>query len=122
MSDVREFNTRPVGSPGAESPLAWSYQRQGTPPREAKPGVTLREKAFLGHLVLRVVQLDEAFLEAAAQRGGRRERGRTAGQREQHHSSSSGSTGWMAADSPALRSPCSTCSATGCSHVPILAL
>ncbi|SFH92973.1 sarcosine oxidase subunit gamma [Modicisalibacter xianhensis] len=65
MSDVREFNTRPAGSPGAESPLAWSFQRQGTPPREAKPGVTLREKAFLGHLVLRggAIVLDEAVRE-----------------------------------------------------------
>lgn len=65
MSDVREFDTRPAGSLSAESPLTWSCQRRGTPPRETKAGVMLREKAFLGHLVLRggAIILDEAVRE-----------------------------------------------------------
>lgn len=65
MSEVREFNTRPAGNPSAESPLAWSFHRRGTPPREANAGVMLREKAFLGHLVLRggAIALDEAVRE-----------------------------------------------------------
>lgn len=65
MSDVKEFDTRPAGSPSAESPLAWSFHRRGTPPREAGAGVTLREKAFLGHLILRggAIVLDEAVRE-----------------------------------------------------------
>ncbi|WP_136066593.1 sarcosine oxidase subunit gamma [Modicisalibacter radicis] len=64
MSDVREFDTRPAGHPSAESPLAWSFHRQA-PPREAGAGVTLREHAFLGHLVLRggAIVLDEAVRE-----------------------------------------------------------
>ena len=64
MSDVREFDTRPAGGPSAESPLAWSFHRQA-PPREANAGVTLREKAFLDHLVLRggAIVLDEAVRE-----------------------------------------------------------
>ncbi|GHB01372.1 sarcosine oxidase subunit gamma [Modicisalibacter luteus] len=65
MSDVKEFDTRPTGSPSSESPLAWSFHRRGTPPREASAGVTLREKAFLGHLILRggAIVLDEAVRE-----------------------------------------------------------
>ena len=83
-----------------------------------------REELWLARAVERGAErlvVDEGVLEAAAQRGGRRERRGVAGQREQRQSSSSGSTGWMAADSPALRRPLSTCSATGCSHVPIRA-
>lgn len=65
MSDVREFDTRPAGNLSAESPLAWSVHRQGTPPREARAGIMLREKAFLGHLILRggAIVLDEAVRE-----------------------------------------------------------
>ncbi|GAB2783934.1 sarcosine oxidase subunit gamma family protein [Halomonas shantousis] len=64
MSEVREFDTRPAGHPSAESPLAWSFHRQ-VPPREASAGVTLREHAFLGHLILRggAIVLDEAVRE-----------------------------------------------------------
>lgn len=64
MSDVREFDTRPTGHPSAESPLAWSFHRKA-PPREAGAGVTLREHAFLGHLILRggAIVLDEAVRE-----------------------------------------------------------
>ncbi len=64
MSDVKEFDTRPAGHPSAESPLAWSFHRQA-PPREANAGVTLREHAFLGHLILRggAIVLDEAVRE-----------------------------------------------------------
>lgn len=65
MSDVKEFDTRPAGNPSAESPLAWTFQRQGMPSRDANPGVRLREKPFLGHLTLRggAIILDEAVRE-----------------------------------------------------------
>ncbi|WP_447530357.1 sarcosine oxidase subunit gamma [Vreelandella sp. TE19] len=63
VSNVQEFNTVPDGNPAVESPLAWSYQQQATPEaRQASPGVVLREKALMGHLVLRggAIVLDEA--------------------------------------------------------------
>ncbi|XKH59092.1 sarcosine oxidase subunit gamma family protein [Halomonas sediminis] len=65
MSDVKEFDTRPAGNPSAESPLAWTFHRQGVLPRDANAGVRLREKSFLGHLILRggAIILDEAVRE-----------------------------------------------------------
>ncbi|PRY64866.1 sarcosine oxidase subunit gamma [Vreelandella songnenensis] len=63
MSNVREFNTVPEGNPQVESPLAWSYRQHPVPGAGSqRAGVTLREKALLGHLVLRggAIVLDEA--------------------------------------------------------------
>lgn len=65
MSEVKEFDTRPAGKVNTESPLAWSLQRQKTLPCDDHAGVTLNEKAFLGHLILRggAITLDEAVRE-----------------------------------------------------------
>ncbi|MGO2241740.1 MAG: sarcosine oxidase subunit gamma [Halomonas sp.] len=62
MSNVREFNTVPDGNPQVESPLAWSYQQYPASRASGQAGVVLREKALLGHLVLRggAIVLDEA--------------------------------------------------------------
>ncbi|CAM3531477.1 sarcosine oxidase subunit gamma [Halomonas casei] len=63
MSNVREFNTVPDGHPSVESPLAWSYQQHPAPRANGlHTGIVLREKALLGHLVLRggAIVLDEA--------------------------------------------------------------
>ncbi|RUR54298.1 sarcosine oxidase subunit gamma [Vreelandella populi] len=62
VSNVREFNTVPNGNPKVESPLAWSYQQHPAPRASGQAGVVLREKALLGHLVLRggAIVLDEA--------------------------------------------------------------
>lgn len=45
-----------------ESPLAWSYHHSGRPTVSAKSRVVLRERAMLGHLILRggAIVLDEA--------------------------------------------------------------
>ncbi|MBZ5487546.1 sarcosine oxidase subunit gamma family protein [Halomonas aquamarina] len=60
-ASAREFNTVPAGNPGVESPLAWSYRQQKVS-SPASAGVVLREKALLGHMVLRggAIVLDEA--------------------------------------------------------------
>ncbi|RUR31233.1 sarcosine oxidase subunit gamma [Vreelandella nanhaiensis] len=63
VSNVREFNTQPEGNPLVESPLAWSYRHHPAPRGNGQhAGVVLREKALLGHLVLRggAIALDEA--------------------------------------------------------------
>ncbi|UYF99837.1 MULTISPECIES: sarcosine oxidase subunit gamma [unclassified Halomonas] len=63
MSNVsaKQFNTVPAGNPAVESPLHWSYQQQKST-HSANAGVVLREKALLGHVVLRggAIVLDEA--------------------------------------------------------------
>ncbi|WP_252108093.1 MULTISPECIES: sarcosine oxidase subunit gamma family protein [unclassified Halomonas] len=63
MSNVsaKQFDTVPAGNPAVESPLCWSYQQQKTA-NSANAGVVLREKALLGHVVLRggAIVLDEA--------------------------------------------------------------
>ncbi|WP_322529193.1 sarcosine oxidase subunit gamma family protein [Salinicola sp. LHM] len=65
MSEIREFDCRPNDQTGAESPLAWSFQRGPAPAADAQAGVTLRESAFMGHLILRggAIVLDEAVRE-----------------------------------------------------------
>jgi sarcosine oxidase, subunit gamma len=46
----------------AESPLAWSYRKTGRPAVSQQSRVVLRERAMLGHLILRggAIVLDEA--------------------------------------------------------------
>lgn len=69
MSNAQQFDTRPVvgnaGEIAVESPLAFSRHRSGAPKAKASTGVTVRERAFLGHLVLRggAIVLDEALRE-----------------------------------------------------------
>ncbi len=65
MSDINVYDTRPVDTMPMASPLSWSYQRSGMPDAGAQAGVTLEEKPFLGHLILRggAIVLDEAVRE-----------------------------------------------------------
>ncbi|SFU96355.1 sarcosine oxidase subunit gamma [Halomonas korlensis] len=60
--NVRTFETHPEATVPAESPLAWSYHHSGRPSASAKSRVVLRERAMLGHLILRggAIVLDEA--------------------------------------------------------------
>lgn len=66
MSNVATFDTRTETKIPVESPLAYSYRRSGAPAPTAKSRVVLRERPFLGHLVLRggAIVLDEAVREA----------------------------------------------------------
>ncbi|MFC3284749.1 sarcosine oxidase subunit gamma [Litchfieldella rifensis] len=63
MSKVAVFDTRTEANIPVESPLAYSYQRSGGPTAGAQSAVTLKERAFLGHLILRggAITLDEAL-------------------------------------------------------------
>ncbi|ATJ81793.1 sarcosine oxidase subunit gamma [Halomonas beimenensis] len=65
MSNVATFDTRTEAKIPVESPLAYSYRRSGAPAPTAKSRVVLRERPFLGHLVLRggAIVLDEAVRE-----------------------------------------------------------
>ncbi|PMR72749.1 sarcosine oxidase subunit gamma [Billgrantia endophytica] len=68
MSDpvaTTAFDTRPDTSVPTESPLAWSYHETGCPGVSQKSRVVLRERAMLGHLILRggAIALDEALRE-----------------------------------------------------------
>jgi sarcosine oxidase, subunit gamma len=56
------YDARPDTQVPAESPLAWSYQNSGRPSVSQKSRVVLRERAMLGHLILRggAIVLDEA--------------------------------------------------------------
>ena len=65
MSDVKEFETRPADTSKAESPLEWSVHEQKSLPHASNPGVTISEKPFLGHLILRggAIVMDEAVRE-----------------------------------------------------------
>ena len=56
------YDARPEAEVPAESPLAWSYHRTGRPAVSQKSRVVLRERAMLGHLILRggAIVLDEA--------------------------------------------------------------
>ncbi|EWH02396.1 sarcosine oxidase subunit gamma [Halomonas sp. BC04] len=56
------YDARPDTEVPAESPLAWSYQNSGLPSVSQKSRVVLRERAMLGHLILRggAIVLDEA--------------------------------------------------------------
>ncbi|MBB3190003.1 sarcosine oxidase subunit gamma [Halomonas cerina] len=63
--NVRTFDTRPEAAVPAESPLAYAYQRSGAPVPTNRSRVVLRERPFLGHLILRggAIVLDEAVRE-----------------------------------------------------------
>ncbi|MFB9147326.1 sarcosine oxidase subunit gamma [Halomonas alkalicola] len=56
------YDARPEVEVPAESPLAWSYHKSGRPAVSQKSRVVLRERAMLGHLILRggAIVLDEA--------------------------------------------------------------
>lgn len=62
VETVRTFDTRTEAKIPVESPLTYSYRRSGAPAPTAKSRVVMRERAFLGHLVLRggAVVLDGA--------------------------------------------------------------
>lgn len=62
MSNVATFDTRTEAKIPVESPLAYSYRRSGAPAPTGKSRVVLRERPFLGHLILRggAIVLDEA--------------------------------------------------------------
>lgn len=62
VAKARTFDTRTEANIPVESPLAYSYQRSGAPAPSAKSRVVLRERAMLGHLILRggAIVLDEA--------------------------------------------------------------
>lgn len=62
VAKARTFDTRTEAAIPVETPLAYSYHRSGAPAPTAKSRVVLRERAFLGHLVLRggAIVLDEA--------------------------------------------------------------
>ncbi|XKE46396.1 sarcosine oxidase subunit gamma family protein [Halomonas organivorans] len=65
MSNVATFDTRTEAKIPVESPLAYSYRRSGAPAPTDRSRVVLRERPFLGHLVLRggAIVLDEAVRE-----------------------------------------------------------
>ncbi|AJY48929.1 sarcosine oxidase subunit gamma [Halomonas sp. KO116] len=56
------YETCPEAEVPAESPLAWAYHKTGRPSVNQKSRVVLRERAMLGHLILRggAIVLDEA--------------------------------------------------------------
>ncbi|SEM62001.1 sarcosine oxidase subunit gamma [Halomonas caseinilytica] len=60
---VKTFDTRTEAKVPVESPLAYSYRRSGAPAPGKDSGAVLRERPFLGHLVLRggAIVLDEAL-------------------------------------------------------------
>lgn len=60
--NFRTFETHPEAAVPVESPLAWSYHDSGRPGVSASSRVVLRERAMLGHLILRggAIVLDEA--------------------------------------------------------------
>ncbi|GGY09333.1 sarcosine oxidase subunit gamma [Litchfieldella qijiaojingensis] len=65
MSNVATFDTRTEANIPVESPLAYSYRRSGTPAVTTASHVVLKERALLGHLILRggAIVLDEALRE-----------------------------------------------------------
>ncbi|WP_163557066.1 sarcosine oxidase subunit gamma family protein [Halomonas sp. NO4] len=65
MSKAAVFDTRTDAAIAVESPLAYSYRRSGAPTPGPHSQVTIRERAFLGHLILRggAIVLDEAVRE-----------------------------------------------------------
>lgn len=65
MSKANVYATRARDGVLAESPLAYPTRRSGAPEPSAQSRVVLRERAFLGHLILRggAIVLDEALRE-----------------------------------------------------------
>ncbi|BCB06548.1 sarcosine oxidase subunit gamma [Vreelandella venusta] len=62
MSNAATFDTRTDTAIPVESPLAFSYRHSGAPRAGSSSRVQLRERAMLGHLILRggAIVLDEA--------------------------------------------------------------
>ncbi|ASK20074.1 sarcosine oxidase subunit gamma [Halomonas sp. XH26] len=62
MSNAATFDTRTDTAIPVESPLAFSYRHSGAPRTGSSSRVQLRERAMLGHLILRggAIVLDEA--------------------------------------------------------------
>ncbi|MDQ7728238.1 sarcosine oxidase subunit gamma family protein [Halomonas sp. SpR8] len=62
MSNAATFDTRTDTAIPVESPLAYSYRHSGAPRAGSASRLQLRERAMLGHLVLRggAIVLDEA--------------------------------------------------------------
>lgn len=62
MSNAATFDTRTDTAIPVESPLAYSYRRSGAPQASGPSRLQLRERAMLGHLILRggAIVLDEA--------------------------------------------------------------
>ncbi|WP_275287863.1 sarcosine oxidase subunit gamma [Halomonas elongata] len=60
---IKTFDTRTTSRVPVESPLTYSYRRSGAPAPGKGSGAVLRERPFLGHLVLRggAIVLDEAL-------------------------------------------------------------
>jgi len=65
MSDVAIFDTRTDAKIPLASPLAYAYRCCGAPAPSARSRAVLRERPFLGHLILRggAIVLDEAVRE-----------------------------------------------------------
>jgi sarcosine oxidase subunit gamma len=61
MSDLSIFNLNPAALVKSESPLAMSRVTVATLPTAHGAGVVVRERAFLGHLILRGNAADPAF-------------------------------------------------------------
>jgi sarcosine oxidase subunit gamma len=61
MSDLAIFDVNPAARVKSESPLAMSRVTVATAPSAQGAGVVVRERAFLGHLILRGNAADEAF-------------------------------------------------------------
>jgi sarcosine oxidase subunit gamma len=61
MSDLSMFNLNPAALVRSESPLAMSRVTVATLPSAHGAGVVVRERAFLGHLILRGNAADPAF-------------------------------------------------------------
>ena len=61
MSDVAMFDAHPAAAVRAESPLSLCRVTVATAASAQDAGVVLRERAFLGHLILRGNAADEAF-------------------------------------------------------------
>ena len=61
MSEVATFNAHPTVAVRAESPLAFNRVGVAVQASAQGAGVCIRERALLGHLILRGNAADEAF-------------------------------------------------------------
>lgn len=63
LTGTNMYDVRPTAEVPTESPLAWSYHHSGRPSVSQHSRVVMRERAMLGHLMLRggAIVLDEAF-------------------------------------------------------------
>ncbi|SNY98445.1 sarcosine oxidase subunit gamma [Halomonas sp. hl-4] len=62
LTGTNMYDVRPTAEVLTESPLAWSYHRTGRPSVSDRSRVVMRERAMLGHVMLRggAIVLDEA--------------------------------------------------------------